>query len=157
MKYDSNRIETYVGVDVSSHQYDIDWSRVKAAGMEFAIIRVGYRGYETGKVCLDDYFEKNIKGALENGLKVGVYFFSQAITPEEAIEEAEFVLNHIQGYEVTFPVVFDWEPFSYSTARTNGLDKETLTSCAVAFLERSQSCRLQADGVFQQLYRVLTV
>jgi len=136
MKYDSNRIETCVGVDVSSHQYDIDWARVKAAGIDFAIIRVGYRGYETGKVCLDDYFQKNIEGALANGLKVGVYFFSQAITPEEAIEEAEFVLSHIQGYDISFPVVFDWEPMNYSTSRTRSLDKETLTSCAVAFLER---------------------
>jgi len=136
MKYDSNRIETYAGVDVSSHQYDIDWSKVKAAGINFAIIRVGYRGYETGKVCLDDYFEKNIKGALENGIKVGVYFFSQAISPEEAVEEAEFVLKQIEGYDITYPVVFDWEPFSYTTARTYGLDNETLNKCAVAFLER---------------------
>lgn len=136
MKYDSNRIETCVGVDVSSHQYDIDWSRVKAAGIDFAIIRVGYRGYETGKVCLDDYYEQNIKGALAAGIKVGVYFFSQAITAEEAVEEADFVLSHIKGYDVTFPVVFDWEPFSYTSSRTYGLDKDTLTKCAIAFNER---------------------
>jgi len=139
MKYDSNRVETYVGVDVSSHQYDIDWARVKAAGIDYAIIRVGYRGYETGKVCLDDYFEKNIKGALAAGIKVGVYFFSQAITPEEAVAEADFVLSQINGYNVTCPVVFDWEPFSYTTSRTYGLDKNTLTQCAVAFCERVKS------------------
>jgi len=136
MKYDSNRIQTYVGVDVSAHQYDIDWTRVKAAGIDFAILRVGYRGYETGAICLDDYFEKNIKGALAAGIKVGVYFFSQAITPEEAVAEADFVLSKISGYNVTCPVVFDWEPFRYTTSRTYGLDRDTLTQCAAAFCDR---------------------
>jgi GH25 family lysozyme M1 (1,4-beta-N-acetylmuramidase) len=123
-----------VGIDVSAHQKDIDWAQVAASGVEFVIIRVGYRGYTKGTVNLDNYFEKNIKGALSAGLEVGVYFFSQAINVDEAIEEAEYTLAQIRPYNLTYPVVFDWE-MPASTARTKNVDDETIVACAAAFCE----------------------
>lgn len=125
--------DTMTGIDVSSYQKEVDWNKVAADGIDFAIIRLGYRGYGTGKICLDSYFKKNIQGALDAGLKVGVYFFSQAVTPEEAAEEAKYVLSYIQDYEITLPVVFDWETVSSSSGRANKLDPDTLSQCAVAF------------------------
>ena len=133
------KADTVPGVDVSAYQGDIDWQQVKASGIGFAIIRLGYRGYETGKLVEDDYAIENIEGALEAGLDVGVYFFSQAITPEEAAEEAAFVLERIKKYEITMPVVFDWE-YVNDEARTTGLDKRTLTDCYLEF------CRVIAEA-----------
>ncbi len=137
--YDDPDVETYLGIDVSSYQGDIDWQAVAADGIEYAFIRVGYRGYTAGSLNLDRYYEQNIQGALDAGLKVGVYFFSQAISVEEAVEEADYVLDAIRGYDITYPVVFDWETIGSSNARTNGLDAETLTDCAIAFCERVKS------------------
>lgn len=126
-----------IGVDVSSHQKAIDWNKVKAAGVEYAIIRVGFRGYgEAGTIVLDEYFHANIQAALKAGLKVGVYFFSQAITEAEAIEEAEFLLNEIKGYNITFPIVYDPEDISGDKARTDGLSGEQITNQCIAFCER---------------------
>jgi GH25 family lysozyme M1 (1,4-beta-N-acetylmuramidase) len=124
-----------VGVDVSAHQKEIDWEQVAASGVEFAIIRVGFRGYAGGTVNQDSYFEENIKGALTAGLDVGVYFFSQAVTVDEAIEEAEYTLKMIRPYNITYPVVFDWERQSASTSRTKDTDEETVAACAAAFCE----------------------
>lgn len=125
----------YIGIDVSAHQLEIDWEQVADAGVEFAMIRVGYRGYETGNLNLDQYFATNMEGALAAGLRVGIYFFSQATDVTEAEEEAAQVLEWIAPYEVTYPVVFDWEPVWEATARTNGVDDETVTECAKAFCE----------------------
>ena len=124
-----------VGVDVSSHQGEIDWQRVAGAGVEFAIIRVGYRGYTVGGINQDPYFHQNIQGALDAGLEVGVYFYSQAVTVEEAVEEAVQTLEWIQGYDVTYPVVFDWERVSGASSRTDSTTGETITACARAFCE----------------------
>lgn len=124
------------GVDVSSHQKDIDWVKVKAAGIDFAIIRVGFRGYGTGAIVLDEYFTKNIEGALSAGLDVGVYFFSQALNEEEAIEEANVVLEQIKNYNITYPVVYDAEDISGDTARTDGLLGAQITSNCIAFCEK---------------------
>jgi lysozyme len=124
------------GVDVSYYQGDIDWKAVRADGVEFAFIRCGYRGYSEGAVNEDEKFTANIKGALEAGIKVGVYFFSQAVTVQEAQEEAQFTLKQIAGYDVTLPVVFDWERIdSAGEARTNDLASETLTACALKFCQ----------------------
>ena len=124
---------TIPGIDVSYYQGDIDWKQVKQSGIEFAIIRVGYRGYgEEGKMVEDKLFHKNIKGALDAGLMVGVYFFSQATSAEEALEEADFVLARIRQYELALPVVFDWEYVS-EEARTANVDPRTLTDCYLAF------------------------
>jgi GH25 family lysozyme M1 (1,4-beta-N-acetylmuramidase) len=124
-----------IGVDVSAHQKEIDWEQVAASGVEFAIIRVGFRGYAGGTINQDSCFEENVKGALSAGLDVGVYFFSQAVTVDEAIEEAEYTLNMIRPYNITYPVVFDWERQSASSSRTKDTDEETVAACAVAFCE----------------------
>ena len=130
------KADTIPGVDVSYYQGEIDWEKVKASGIEFAIIRLGYRGYgEEGKLAEDKMAYKNIEGALEAGLKVGVYFFSQAITVEEAVEEAEFVLKRIEKYDITMPIVYDWEYVS-NEARTANMDRRTLTDCYQAFCEK---------------------
>lgn len=121
-----------LGVDVSSHQNDIDWEKVAGAGMEFAMIRIGYRGYSNGEIKEDTHWQKNLQGARENGLLVGVYFFSQAITIQEAVEEAQYVLQWLDGTQLDLPIVFDWEPIS-DTARTANMDAETLNACALAF------------------------
>ena len=123
------------GIDVSYHQGDIDWEQVKASGIDFAMIRVGYRGYgESGKLMEDVNFQKNIRGAIDAGLEVGVYFFSQALNLEEVEEEAEFVLKRIRNYEVTMPVVYDWEYVS-EEARTANMDARTLTDCSRYFCD----------------------
>ncbi len=121
------------GVDVSAHQKEVDWSRVAAAGMSFAMIRAGYRGYTLGTIVKDEYFDANMSGALANGMDVGVYFFSQALTPAEAEEEARQVLEWIKDYRVTYPIVFDWEEQDKEDSRTRNTDGNTVTACALAF------------------------
>lgn len=130
---------SFRGVDVSSHQKDIDWSRVAMSGMDFAMIRAGYRGYTVGSLNKDAYFDQNIQGALANGLRVGVYFYSQAVTPAEAEEEARFLLSLIGGYPITYPVVFDWEVPAAEDARTRYVDGATATACARAFCQVVQA------------------
>ena len=130
---------TMPGIDVSYYQGEIDWEKVKESGIEFAIIRIGYRGYgKEGKLAEDKMAIQNLKGALESGLKVGVYFFSQAITVEEALEEADFVLKRIKNYDITMPVVYDWEYIS-EEARTANMDPRTLTDCYLAFCEKIEA------------------
>lgn len=131
LRYDDEN--ALMGIDVSSHQREIDWEAVSASGVEFAMIRVGYRGHSKGTVNYDDYYRANIEGALAAGLEVGVYFFSQAVNEGEAIEEARFLLHGIEGYDVTFPVVFDWETITNDEARTDGLPGSVVTSCAAVF------------------------
>lgn len=97
------------GIDVSKWNGDINWAKVKAAGYKFVFIRCGYRGYESGALATDDKFKENIEGAQAAGLQVGVYFFSQAINEREAQEEASLVINMLKDYNITYPVVFDWE------------------------------------------------
>ena len=123
----------YIGVDVSSHQKEIDWARVAASGVQFAMIRVGYRGYSVGSINKDAYFDQNIRGALDNGLEVGVYFFSQATSVEEAEEEALQTLAWIEGYDITYPVVFDWEQVDQDSSRTKDAEGKTTTECAQTF------------------------
>lgn len=123
------------GVDVSVYQGEIDWQTVADAGVDFAIIRVGYRGYSQGAIQPDANFQKNMEGALKAGLDVGVYFFSQATTVREAEEEADYVLEAIRNYPVTYPVVFDWEFIDGQQARTDEIDGERMTECAKTFCE----------------------
>ena len=124
------------GVDVSSHQEKIDWAAVKAAGMDFVMLRAGYRGYgEAGSLNPDEMFIENAKGAIEAGIDVGAYFFSQAITVQEAIEEAEFVLDMIKDLNITYPIAFDWEEITNDTARTDDVTSGELTAFARAFCD----------------------
>lgn len=98
---------TTTGIDISEHQGIIDWEQVKNAGIDFAMIRIGYRTYGGGLITIDSSYTTNIEGALNAGLEVGAYFFSQATNPDEAIEEADALLDAIYGYDITYPVVFD--------------------------------------------------
>lgn len=123
------------GIDVSEHQQDIDWAQVKESGVEFAMIRAGYRGYSQGGLYEDPFFRQNVEGALENGIRVGVYFFSQAIDPGEAREEADFLLKLIADYDISMPVAYDWESIGTEEARTDNMEGSVLTECAVAFCE----------------------
>ena len=127
--------ESWAGIDVSRWQYDIDWEKVANAGADFAMIRIGYRGNESGLINPDNYARQNIEGAAAAGLKVGVYFFSQALTREEAEEEAYYVLDFIKDYDITMPVVFDWERNRDEGSRSANMDRRTLTDLSLTFLE----------------------
>ena len=131
--YENGERLNTTGIDVSYHQGDIDWEAVKADGVDFAMIRLGYRGYETGNINIDERFHEYAQGALDAGLDIGVYFYSQALTAEEAREEARTVLAEIVNYEITYPVVFDWEIVGEESARTNDISSEKLNECAAVF------------------------
>lgn len=136
MKYYENGKQTsYVGVDVSKVQDYIDFVKVKKAGIQFVMIRVGARGYGTGQLIVDDYFGENIKRATDAGLDVGVYFYSQAISKDEAVEEANLVLQQLGEYTISYPVAFDMELVTNDTARTDKLSKAERTEITKAFLD----------------------
>lgn len=121
------------GVDVSVHQGNINWEQVKADGIDFAYIRLGYTGYQSGAIKIDEKFDQNMQGAIAAGVKVGVYYYSQAITKAEAVNEAEFVLENVQGYNMDLPVAFDIEGGQDSSWRTYGQSRQTLTNVTKAF------------------------
>ncbi len=123
------------GIDVSYYQGDIDWTAVKESGVEFVFIRIGYRGYGTGKLVTDPYAQKYLKGATEAGLKVGAYVFSQAITEEEGRQEADFIVKNLGGYTLDMPVVMDYEYDGTGEGRlaTAGLSAEEATKIVNAF------------------------
>ena len=128
--------EAKKGVDVSTFQGDINWNKVKNSGIEFAIIRLGFRGYENGKIVLDTKYKDNIEGALEVGLDTGVYFFTEALTETEAIEEAEFVIENLKGYKINMPVVIDVEESAnIEKTRTRNLTADQRTKNVIAFCE----------------------
>lgn len=131
------------GIDVSEYQGEIDWQAVAADGVSFAFIRAGYRGYGSGALLADARYAENLSGASAAGLDIGVYFFSQAITKEEAKEEAELLLTLIEGYDVSYPVVFDMEEIYLETARTDSLSREEATEIARAFCRTIQKAGLQ--------------
>lgn len=137
--YENGELVTHKGIDVSSYQGAIDWQQVAGDGVEFAIIRLGIRGYGSeGKLVLDEYFVRNIEGATAAGIDVGVYFFTQALTPEEAREEAEFVIEALAPYNLQCTVVLDVEDVNASGARTNVLTMEQWTDNCIAFFDRIQ-------------------
>lgn len=141
------------GIDVSYYQGTIDWDKVKAAGIDYVIIRVGYRGYGNGKLVLDDNFKTNIKGAQAAGLDVGVYFYTQAISTTEAKEEANFVLKYISSYDLDLPVYFDIENVDYDTGRLDSanLSKSELTSLCTTFCKTIVAGGYKA-GVYANKY-----
>ena len=133
------QVVSHKGIDVSKHQGNIDWTKVAADGVEFAFIRVGLRGYGTeGKLVEDEYFEQNVKGALQAGIKVGVYFYSQAITDEELLEEANLVLEKVKPYNIELPIVFDVEKVSGGKGRANELSVEERTRLTALFCQTIQ-------------------
>lgn len=111
LSYADDKFKSLLVVDVSDHNGKIDWEKVKDSGVQGAMIRVGYRGWGNAEIVEDRYFQSNIAGAKAQGINVGVYFYSQATTPEEAIEEAEFVMDKVWGRRINLPVAFDMEPF----------------------------------------------
>ena len=124
-----------LGVDVSSYQGNIDWQAIRDAGATFAIIRVAGRGYgQAGGIYEDKLARINYEGAKRAGLKVGVYFFSQAITTQEAVEEARYILDITRDWDLQMPVVYDWERMDGDT-RTANTDRRTVTDCMLAFCE----------------------
>ena len=122
------------GIDVSSYQKDVDWEAVLESGVEYVIIRVGYRGYTKGNLYPDPLAQEHYQGAKAAGLKIGCYYFSQAITPQEAEEEARYTLEQIRDWELDMPVVYDWE-YLGEEYRTASLDARTLTECTLAFCQ----------------------
>ena len=120
-------------------------------GAIVAMIRVGYRGYTEGEIQPDDYFTQNIEGALAAGLDVGVYFFSQALDEKEAIDEANFVLESIKDYPLSYPVIFDWEDIQ-ADARTDGMDSVQLTKNAIAFCAAVEKAGYRAGVYFNQRF-----
>ena len=150
-RYKSEDTLASVGVDVSSHQQEIDWELVAANGVEFAMIRVGYRGYTEGEIQPDEYFVQNIEGARAAGLDVGVYFFSQALDEQEAIDEANYVLEQIKDYPLSYPVIFDWEDIE-ADARTDGMDSVQLTKNAIAFCDTIEQAGYRAGVYFNQRF-----
>ncbi len=139
-QYDGNYLiclagESVMGIDVSAYQGRIDWDAVAAAGVEFVMIRAGYRGLSWGMVEEDVYAQRNYWGAKKAGLKIGAYIFSQATSQEEALEEARVLLDIVDGWELDLPLVFDWE-YGGENSRTNGVDARTVTDCAAIFCRR---------------------
>lgn len=127
-----------VGVDVSKWQGEIDWQKVKEAGIEFAFIRIGVRGYESGKLSEDEYGQANLDGAAAAGLKVGAYFFSQALNIKEVDQEIAFMLEIIGDRQLDLPLVLDWE-IPTADARTAKMDRRTLTGLQLHFISEMQT------------------
>lgn len=125
------------GIDISSYNGNIDWNKVKDSGIDFAMVRIGGRGYGSdGTLYEDDKAIENITNAQNAGIKTGVYFFSQAITTSEAVEEADYVKNLLGSIKPDFPVAYDWEIIKDDDARTDNVSAAQATECAKAFCDR---------------------
>ena len=133
---EQGNITSLTGVDVSSHQGTIDWNAVSNDGIDFAMIRCGSRGYTEGNLYADETFYANADGAQAAGIPFGVYFFSQAINEDEALEEADYVLKLIQGMDITAPIAYDLEDMPTYNARANNLTPEQMSKNAEAFCKR---------------------
>ncbi|MBQ8262499.1 MAG: hypothetical protein IJZ00_09460 [Lachnospiraceae bacterium] len=136
MYYENNTRISYVGVDLSKLQDYVDFNELKSAGVDYVMLRLGQRGYQTGELSMDEYFYENLRRASEADLDVGVYFFSQAITEEEALEEAEYVISALSENEIQYPVVFYMDNVSGMECRIDDLDKMERTNIALTFMER---------------------
>ena len=146
--YESDTETAVLAIDISSHQGEIDWSVVAGHSVDFVIHRLGYRGYGTGEILLDEKWDQNAAAISETDMGLGCYFFSQAVTPEEAVEEAQFVLEHIQDYNVTRPIYFDWEVVESADARTANISATEVTECALAFCQTIEAAGYQAGIYF---------
>lgn len=142
------------GIDVSEHNSKIDWQTVKSENeIDFAFIRVGYRGYGSGEICEDKYAVKNMKGAKKAGIPFGVYFYSQAITPEEARAEARFVAGIIKKYKPQLPVVIDFEyPTDEEGYHTGRLFEARLTADESTKIINAFCERIEKSGYTPGLY-----
>ena len=145
--YQDGKLTSYVGVDISKYQDYVDFLKLKKAGVDFVMLRVGARGYGSGQIVLDDYFVDNIKRATDAGLQIGVYFTSQAITEEEAVEESNIVLENIKDYKITYPVAFDMSFVDNDTTRIETVSRADKTKITKAFLDT-----IEAAGYKPLLY-----
>ena len=141
------------GFDVSEFQYSIDWTKVPADEFDYVYLRIGRRGSTEGGLFDDIYFSSNYTGARSRGLEVGVYFFSQAVTVTEAIEEANWVIDRLKsgGYSVDLPIAFDWEEQKSEDSRTLDLSGTTVTDCAVAFCQTVKNAGYDAAVYFNRI------
>ncbi len=146
--YGDGTTTAQLGLDVSSHQGWIDWQAVADSDVDYVILRAGYRGYGSGSIHQDEYFEYNISAATATDLGVGIYFFSQAMNKEEAAAEAHTVLSLIEGYDIDFPIYFDWEPVSDEVARTASISATEVTACAQEFCRIIQEAGYRAGVYF---------
>ncbi len=135
---DNGKVRSYLGIDVSENQDEIDWKAVANDGIDYVMIRLGYRGATEGELFTDARFQENLAGAKKAGVKCGVYFFSQAVNAKEAQEEAEFVIKQLGGTQLEYPVAFDFEEAvpGVLVPRAVGLGKDTMTEIADAFCKR---------------------
>lgn len=124
-----------IGIDVARYQGTIDWAQAAASGIDFAMVRVGYRADGTREICADTNAKYNMQEAQKNGIKLGAYFFSTAVTVEEAVEEADWVADYIAGYQITYPVAYDCEGFERPDSAQYGLTNAQRTDIAIAFLQ----------------------
>lgn len=140
---------SHPGVDLSYHNSNIDWQALAASPIEFVMLRCGYRGYTEGGIIEDERFREYAQAANDNGLNLGVYFFSQAITEQEAITEADYVIKLIEDYDISYPVAFDTEYVNDPEARTNlaELTRDELTDICIAFCER-----IKEAGYYPMIY-----
>lgn len=134
---ENGRKTSYVGVDISKHTGKVYFPSLKAAGVDYVMIRLGSRGYSTGQITLDENFKENIEGAIEAQLDVGIYFYSQAISQDEAVQEANFVVQNLEPYRahVKYPVAFNMGFVSNDKSRIEGLGREDKTAVTVSFLD----------------------
>ena len=139
------------GIDVSTWNGDINWQKVKASGIDYVIIRVGFRGYSAGSLYSDNMFEKNFTGAKAAGLKVGLYFFTQAISEREAVEEASLCLELLRGRSLEYPIFIDMEDAGSSEARTNNLSNSVRTTIINAFCDTIRNGGYRA-GLYANKY-----
>lgn len=137
------------GIDVSSHQGQIDWEKVAGSGVEFAIVRLGYRSYGDGALHIDQRAKENLEGARAVGLKVGAYFFSQALNEEEARTEATLALGILGDFKLDLPLAYDWEYVS-EEARTANVEPEQLVKCVHAFCGAVEAAGVQPMVYFNQ-------
>lgn len=138
--------EVTFGVDVAKYQGTIDWEQAAQSGVDFAMVRIGYRTMVDGEIVPDSNAKYNMQEAQKHGVKLGAYFFSTAVTEEEAVEEANWVADYISQYSITYPVTFDCEGFTDPESRQHGLSKTQRTDIALAFLEQIEE--LGYEGMF---------
>lgn len=143
--YDKGTAISHLGVNLNKNSGNVDFDKLKSAGVEFVMIRLGARGYQNGQISIDDKYAEYIQEAENAGLKVGLTFYSQAVTQEEAVEEANTVLGSISGNSISYPIVFDMELVSNDTSRIESLSKMTLTNIADAF------CKTIQDGGYSPM------
>lgn len=150
MTYKDSSYDKSTGIDVSSHNQSIDWSSVKQDGIDFAMIRIGYRGAQEGILYEDEYFNFNIQSAIKNKIKVGAYFFSSAVSDDEIDQEVNLVLRKVKNYKIDMPIVFDMEEFEQG-GRIDDLTTEQKTNLALRFCEK-----IKEAGYTPMIYGNLT-